>query len=363
MKILCCIDSLAPGGAERQIVSLAIMLKEIGHEVEILVTHAQSFYLPQLREYGIGYIYLQAENKFTRLPKVLKAIRVNKPDIVVTYMRSMGIMAGCAKLLGQYFKLIVSERNISEENKKNNRLSFKERLKFFLYRWSDFIVCNSYTQTEFVRKNYPNLKYKLKTIINFIDLKHFYPSIEEKYKKNFLNILVAARVAPQKNVLCFLDAVKLLAEHPVNFKISWFGCQKNSNYYELCLEKVKKMNLNNYISFYPPTDQIEKEYQKADLLCLPSLYEGCPNAVCEAMASGVPISCSDVSDNSRIVEEGRNGFLFDPTSPEDIARAFEKFFSLSTEEKMMMGKASRLLAEQKFSKEKFLKSYEFLINE
>lgn len=357
MKILCCIDALASGGAERQMVGLAIMLKDAGYEVKVMVTHHQPFYLPQLLEHNIAYEYLQAENKITRIFKVIRATRKNSPDIVIAYMERLGIMTNFAKLFGQRFKLIVSERNTNI-----NYISFRDKIKFIIYKYSNFIICNSHTQTDFITRRYPYLSNKLKTIVNFTDLERFHPPSQEKNESDILDILVVARVAPQKNVLCFLDAIKLLVERSVSFKVSWFGHTQSKAYYQQCLSKVQDLNLREYISFYPPIERIEEEYRKVDLFCLPSLYEGTPNCVCEAMASGLPIVCSDICDNSRIVENGQNGFLFDPNSPEDIVSAVKKFAELSSKQKIEMGRKSRMLAEKKFLKDKFFRDYLALLD-
>jgi glycosyltransferase involved in cell wall biosynthesis len=133
--------------------------------------------------------------------------------------------------------------------------------------------------------------------------------------------------------LCFLDAIKLLVERSVSFKVSWFGHTQSKAYYQQCLSKVQDLNLREYISFYPPIERIEEEYRKVDLFCLPSLYEGTPNCVCEAMASGLPIVCSDVCDNSRIVENGQNGFLYDPNS-QKISQAVENLLNFLREQKI-----------------------------
>lgn len=57
-----------------------------------------------------------------------------------------------------------------------------------------------------------------------------------------------------------------------------------------------------------PNQSIEVEYRKADVFCLPSLYEGYPNVVAEAMSCGLPILCSNVCENPYIVEEGAMAF-------------------------------------------------------
>jgi glycosyltransferase involved in cell wall biosynthesis len=81
------------------------------------------------------------------------------------------------------------------------------------------------------------------------------------------------------------------------------------------------------------------------VFCLPSLYEGCSNVIAEAMACGLPILASRIAANDWLVEEGVNGFLFDPRSPQEMADTIKRYFALSHEQKMQMGQASRRRAE------------------
>ena len=50
----------------------------------------------------------------------------------------------------------------------------------------------------------------------------------------------------------------------------------------------------------------------------PSLYEGLPNVVCEALAAGMPVLVSNVCDHPLLVADGERGFLFDPADPGSI---------------------------------------------
>ncbi len=70
--------------------------------------------------------------------------------------------------------------------------------------------------------------------------------------------------------------------------------------------------------------------------------------VCEAMACGRPILMSDVCDAGNLVRPGSNGFVFDPSSAEDMARALVDFAALSPPRRETMGRNSRAMAQRMF---------------
>ena len=122
------------------------------------------------------------------------------------------------------------------------------------------------------------------------------------------------------------------------------------------------LNIADYLTLHDPNQKIEEEYRKSDIFCLPSLYEGYPNVVAEAMSCGLPVICSNVYENPYIVEEGVNGFLFNPEDPSDIARAIRQMTSLSIEEREQMGRRNRQLCLERNTEEAFLLAYEQLMN-
>ena len=119
--------------------------------------------------------------------------------------------------------------------------------------------------------------------------------------------------------------------------------------------------LNEYITIHEPTKNVAQLIPSFDAMCLPSLYEGFSNSISEYICCGRPVICSDVSDNSIMVHEGENGFLFNPLDVEDIVRAFSSYFSSSKEKRLLMGQKSREIAEQLFDKELFINEYIKLI--
>ena len=355
-RILCFIDCLGLGGAQRQLVGLAVLLKQQGYDVTVLCYHDLRFYLDELLSKGVPYIYLKkAERSSTRFWYIARYIRKVKPDVVISYLETPSICACVSKLFNHRFKLIVSERNTTQVTGRN------EKIRFRLYNVADYVVPNAFAQEAYIQKYFPKLISKIVTIPNFVDLECFSP-LGDKKRRCKPEIIVAARIFNSKNTYGFIDVVAALKEKGYDFHVSWYGkVDAHIDYFNQCQEKINSLGLRNYIELKEKTNKIRDRYQEADYFCLPSFYEGTPNVICEAMACGLPVVCSDVCDNSRYVASGENGFLFDPKDIQSVVSAFEKLFVLKESEYKEFCKRSREKAETMLSKESFLESYIKLI--
>ena len=160
-----------------------------------------------------------------------------------------------------------------------------------------------------------------------------------------------------KNILRLLDAVRKVLDKGMFFEVIWVGSHYDTSYCEMVREKISELHLEDSFLLKDQVDNVINEYQHADFFCLPSLLEGYPNVLCEAMSCGLPVICSDVYENSYIVQEGINGFLFDPYDIDNIAVAIEKIVSLSALERIQMGHRNRVHVQNENSKEKFLNRY------
>ena len=67
--------------------------------------------------------------------------------------------------------------------------------------------------------------------------------------------------------------------------------------------------------------ELRTTYRSCDIFVNPSLYEGMPNTVLEAMASGLAVVASDIGGNDQLVENDRTGLLFDLSEPERLTNA------------------------------------------
>lgn len=350
-KIILFTDSLGAGGAQRQLVGLGIMLKNAGYDITVATYYDIDFYRSQLEDAGVRNVLVpKAADSKKRIMAVRSFFKKEQPDWVIAYQETPSFVACVAKILGGKFRLIVSERNTTQH------IGRYERVRFFLYRWADAIVPNSYTQGEFLASHYPWMKKKLTTISNFVDLTQF--SYVKKKKRKIPEIAVAASIWSSKNTLGFVDAIKILVNRGFKFHVSWYGkSESDLDYFNLCQQKIVKYDLQSYIELKDKTKQIKQVYQNADFFCLPSFYEGTPNVICEAMSCGCPVICSSVCDNSIYVEDGDNGFLFDPHNPKSMAESIGRALLVTDYEYAYLSNQSRNRAERLLSEKTFLDKY------
>ena len=360
-KILCLIDSLGAGGAQRQMVGLATFLKEKGYNVVVAIYHANKnelFYADNLLSAGVPYIFLKkAERNLTRPFYIARFISRYKPNVVISYLETPSICACFSKFFNRKHRLIVSERNTTQQT------GINEKIRFNLFRLADYVVPNAYAQEDYIKKTFPFLFKKTIVIPNFVDLEHFVPPVCHT-RREVPEVVVVASIWASKNTLGFIDAVAALRDKGYKFHISWYGINDIwVEYINQCRVRIEKLDLSDYVELKEKTTHIKEVYQNADFFCLPSFYEGTPNVICEAMACGLPVVCSDVCDNSRYVLSGENGFLFNPNQIDSIVYSFEKLFALSDDDYLAFRKNSREKAEKKLSKEVFIKSYINLIEQ
>lgn len=358
MKIICLIDGLGLGGAQRQLIGLAQGLNDKEYDVELVYYDPSHFYIETVKNIGIDYEYLDVQkNKIGKLSAVFRHLDKLHPDCIISYMDGASIISCLYKIFHPRVKLIVSERNTTQ------KLDFRTRVQFFLYRFADLIIPNSYTQYDYIADKYPHLKSKTIAITNFTDISHFVPK-QKPVNGDCPVILTVGRIAPQKNVINYIRAIADVRDKfNGNFKVRWVGNIADKDYYEKCVWMIRELKLENIFEFRQQTTSVVDEYHTGDIFCLPSLYEGFPNALCEAMACGLPVMCSDVCDNAAIVNFGINGRLFDPTSVISISSAVMAYLKMSDGELQNIGLENRRYAADHFSFENFIDKYVSCIEE
>lgn len=353
MKILCVIDSLGSGGAQRQIVELAKGFKEKGNDVSFLIYHNICFFKSELDSYNIKVNIIDEKNYLKRIFKMRKFIRNSASDGVVSFLDASNFIAEFSSFPKRNWRLLVCERSADPRILKS--------LKRVFFRWmhifSDVIITNSHANKKMINRIVPYLlNNKINVIYNILDFKKWKPDNQNLFKKsNKLEIIVAATQTYYKNAIGLVEAVnKLNFEERKKLKINWYGKIIDNSSKEV-RKKILYYNLNNTIKFYNQTENIYEKYLESDAVALFSFFEGLPNTVCEGMMLQKPVIASDVSDVSLLLKN--KNVIFNPQKVSEITKSISWLLSQNTEKLNSIGKINRKNALKLFNKDKNVNSF------
>jgi len=347
MKIVCLTASLRLGGAERQLLGLSSVLRDAGHDVEVLAYHSDVFYSDVLSECGLQYTLIEKNGSGTiglcsRIAKHLEDISC---ELLIAFLPGACTKACIVHKIYPRFTLIVSERNFSI------RIRIHDLLRFLMFKEADRVVCNNFSQEELIRKKVPWLRDKVLTINNFVDIDKFSPalssSLSPKSTATIRRIVTVARLCPRKNTVGLIKAAVILKRDNMlpPFRVDWYGGNGGGLYARRCHRMIRRFGLEEVFIIHPANPDTAPLYGNADIFCLPSFYEGTSNALAEALSCGKMAAVSDVGDNPRYVRENINGHLFNPKDSRNIASALRKCIVASDATMTGFGLESRKIAE------------------
>ena len=168
MKILFFTGSLNQGGAEYQILLLAKLFRDNGHEIEVFAITDYDFYKQFIDDENITYSHLyNHQNKLKRVWLTAKKIKSYQPELIISYLKITSQVALVANILsGVNARLIVGERTSDIQR-------YYDQYHFNFMRLADHITVNSISKLEYLKNNFPALKNKTSFLPNIIDLNKF----------------------------------------------------------------------------------------------------------------------------------------------------------------------------------------------
>ena len=229
--------------------------------------------------------------------KVMKNV-----DIYKTNQMLGSWTAVIAKLLFRK-KLIVRQGyqySSTLKKKGKNLLSFiASIIEFFSYKPADEIIVTSQSIKDFIVEKYKIKQEKIDVIPNYVDTESFRPFESEKEARR---VTFVGRFDKEKNLFSLIDAVKGL-----NVKLVLVG----NGPLEIALKKkVKEEEIENVVfAGVIPNERLPEELNKSEIFMLPSLYEGNPKTLLEAMACGLPVIGTNVVGIKEVVKHKENGYL------------------------------------------------------
>lgn len=347
-KIIIFLDNLSSGGAQRRASNIAILLKERGYCVSVLIYGEYYFFKKGLNDNEIPVILVKSRNKLSRILKIRDYLNNKEIDVVISFLETPGFIAGISKIGGKRWKLITTESSA----KTATFTSPKNRVYNVLNCLSDAKVCNSFNALHMWMRFYPKYSSRYQVIYNPVILKEVETAYNPPDLQNKIRIVVAASYQELKNPIRVIEAIHLLNESDKErLSFDWYGrievTKGDRKIYDIALNKMNQYGLNEIVRLNPETNDIYNIMKNSDVVALFSTVEGMPNVICEGMMMGKPVIMSNVSDYKTLVD--KNGILCDPQSVESIRDAISRVINLKPEELKQMGIRSKEIASNLFS--------------
>ena len=313
-KIAMFMPSLRGGGAERVMLGLAAGLAERRLHVDLVLVRAEGEYLHQVPE-AVRVIDLNSHRTAASFLKLVRYVRRERPDVVLSALTPTNVVALIAKLLfRKEIRIVVRQDNTFTEEFDNG--SFKERGVLRVLKWllpaADFVVSVSDGVSQDLCSVVPAISHNVKTIGNPV----VWPDHASKASASVDHpwfcdistpvILSVGRLMPAKDHATLLRAfAQVVASRPSRLVILGEGPERRN-----LTALSERLGISQHIELPGFHGNPFAYMSKSSVFVLSSKYEGLPTVLIEAMASGTPVVSTDCrSGPTEILEGGKWGRL------------------------------------------------------
>lgn len=320
LNVLQLIPTLDRSGAEKQMVMLAKGLPRDRFRVEAAALTRLGPLADELRDAGVPVTLIGKPMKvdpfaLARLTRFLKAKRF---DVVQTWVFAANAYGRVAARRAGAPVVVTAEMAV-DLWKTRGHLAIDRRLA----AWCDKVVGNSQAVVDFYRRaGLPDDK--LAMIPSGIASDEPPPADRDGVRAGFgwpsdaPVVLFAGRLMPQKGVDDLIAALDLLRHVRPRIKTLIAGSGPWKDELE---ETAHAFGLDDAVKFLGHRDDVPRLLAASDLLVLPSLYEGLPNVVLEAMRFGKPVVATAAPGTTEVVIDGTTGLLVPLRDPPALAAA------------------------------------------
>ncbi len=280
------------------------------------VHHPRYLLVPKICKFSDGYLYYKSINKF-----IIKKFRKDSYDLLDFHWVYPDAYAGLkwARLFNK--KIVVTIRGNESICYFEN--SLRKKMLMDTLRSVDHIIAVSTDMKNKVVDEYGVEDRNVTVIPNGIDTQKFYAAEKTKAQgKCYLKpgkkyILSLCRLSKEKGLEYLLKAFSLLDVNDAELIMVGDGPLRTH-----LVGLAQQLNIANKVRFIGevPHEDVCTWYNVADVYCLPSLWEGCPNVVIESIACGVPVVSTNVGGIPDLISSDDYGFI---VSPGDVAQLSE----------------------------------------
>ena len=344
-KILFFIPSMNSGGAEHVIATLSNLWTPM-HQICILTFHDMpSFYslhkditlvamnLP-LTANKLKRFFLLPWIEWKRLKFFVNYVRQNKFDCILAFTETTSFIAMLGTLFYGIKPVLVSERNDP-----SSYPLWLQKIILFLYRYARGIICqNEYVKNYYIKHGFDMPLVVLPNPVNFQDV----PSEQSSIKRR--EIVTVGRLTEQKNQRLLIDAFSEIAAAYPQYILKIYGAGPLES---TIRQQIKELELENRVLLMGTKKHVMFDVQQSDIFVLSSDFEGFPNVLIEAMASGMPVISSNFPTGlaRQLIKNGENGYLFPIKDKSALVAALKKMLACP-EKWAQMGQMNRQIVKQ-----------------
>ena len=356
------------GGAEKECQKLSRRLMEKGISVSVLTQHYDG--LPEYEEIEGIPVYRKIKGwhlfEITYMLSVLYFLLKHRKKYDIIQCFGLYLFVPPVLLMKYLFgRRVVSRLECSGrfgDFWRIKQLKWKKLVMASSRQLDKIIFISSDVRRELIENQFPIER--IVHISNSVDIDQFKPP-ERRENRNSKNICFVGRLEEQKGLEYLIKAMDIIKSKGNCVKLFIVGeGQLKANLEELC----KKLTLENLVVFVGITHDVLPYYQDASIFVLPSISEGMPLSLLEAMSCGLPVIATLVGGNAEVLDSsagnkivshyhiGEYGILVNPRDVNSLAEALLRLLN-DEELSKQLGKKARNLIEEKFSQENIINEY------
>lgn len=364
MQLTLVISSLSSGGAERVMSIMAnywaskssdwnitLLTFDDGSQPPFYDLDERIFHIPLGIAKDSPNMMAGLWNNLKSIKKLRVAISKSQPDAVISFMNQVNILTLLA-MQGLNIPVIISERTVPAYAPISIIWKILSKI---IYPIADHIV----VQTKEVSDYFPELwQNKISVIPNPVLLPKLLEIPSQKLLPKY-SIIATGRLSKEKNFPLLLKAFATISQSYPEWSLIILGEGSLRSELELL---CNQLNIANLVHFPGRVKNPYQYLQQADLFVMSSSFEGFPNALCEAMACGLPVISTDCPSGPRqIIRDNLDGILVPNNNVDALAKAIVDLIS-DEKKRQRLGDAAKEITER-FNLDKIMKMWEKLLKE
>jgi glycosyltransferase involved in cell wall biosynthesis len=301
------IPDLGIGGAEIMVEILSLQQVSQGMQVKVIsLYNHQSAITNRMKENRIDLVFLDKMRGFDHkiIWQLVEIMQEFKPDVVHSHLYAVSY-AMIAAIRAKVPVKVHTIHNIAvQEFGKRNRL-----LNRFFYHYCDLRpVSISPEIRKTVQLEYKLLENQVAMIYNGINLSKIRPKDNYQIKGQAVRIIHVGSFKEQKNHAGMIRSFRIVCDRYPNAKLQLIGGGDLQAKIKALVESLK---LEKNVEFLGLQSDVFGFLNQADIFILPSLWEGMPISLIEAMATGLPVVATGVGGVPDMIEHEVSGLIVD----------------------------------------------------